>query len=67
MRWEDFGLVDAANRVLNLVPRTSRGRRLEATPRSVNAKLPAARRNPGGGRVKVLHPVIALWERAARP
>jgi pilus assembly protein CpaF len=30
----------------------------EATP-SVNAKLPATRHNPGGGRIKVLHPAVA--------
>lgn len=29
----------------------------EATP-SINARLPATRHNPGGGRVKALHPVI---------
>lgn len=29
----------------------------EATP-SINARLPASRHNPGGGRVKALHPVI---------
>jgi len=26
---------------------------------SINAKLPATKDNPGGGRIKALHPVIA--------
>ena len=61
VRWEDAGLeVDAAEvwRVLNLVLGPQSRAANEATP-SVNAKLPATRHNPGGGRVKVLHPVIA--------
>jgi len=44
--------------VLNLVLGPQSRSANEATP-SVNAKLPATRHNPGGGRVKVLHPVIA--------
>jgi len=40
-------LLGPQNRVLN-----------ESNP-SVNAKLPATEANPGGGRIKVLHPVIA--------
>jgi pilus assembly protein CpaF len=61
VRWEDSGLeVEAAEvwRVLNLVLGPQSRAANEATP-SVNAKLPATRHNPGGGRVKVLHPVIA--------
>ena len=61
VRWEDAGLeVEAAEvwRVLNLVLGPQSRAANEATP-SVNAKLPATRHNPGGGRVKVLHPVIA--------
>ena len=61
VRWEDTGLeVDAAEvwRVLNLVLGPQSRAANEATP-SVNAKLPATRHNPGGGRIKVLHPVIA--------
>ncbi|MBM3151910.1 MAG: CpaF family protein [Chloroflexi bacterium] len=61
VRWEDAGLeVEPAEvwRVLNLVLGPQSRAVNEATP-SVNAKLPATRHNPGGGRVKVLHPVIA--------
>jgi len=61
VRWEDSGLeVEAPEvwRVLNLVLGPQSRAANEATP-SVNAKLPTTRHNPGGGRVKVLHPVIA--------
>jgi pilus assembly protein CpaF len=61
VRWEDSGMeVEAAEiwRVLNLVLGPQSRAANEATP-SVNAKLPATRHNPGGGRIKVLHPVIA--------
>ena len=61
VRWEDSGMeVEASEvwRVLNLVLGPQSRAANEATP-SVNAKLPATRYNPGGGRVKVLHPVIA--------
>ena len=60
VRWEDSGLgVEAAEvwRVLNLVLGPQSRSANEATP-SVNAKLPATRHNPGGGRLKVLHPAI---------
>ena len=61
VRWEDAGQeVEAAEvwRVLNLILGPQSRSANEATP-SVNAKLPATRHNPGGGRIKVLHPVIA--------
>ena len=61
VRWEDAGLtVDVGEvwRVLNLILGPQSRSVNEATP-SVNAKLPATRHNPGGGRVKVLHPAIA--------
>jgi len=61
VRWEDAGLeVESAEvwRVLNLILGPQSRSANEATP-SVNAKLPATRHNPGGGRIKVLHPVIA--------
>ncbi len=61
VRWEDSGLdVEAMEvwRVLNLILGPQSRSANEATP-SVNAKLTATRHNPGGGRVKVLHPAIA--------
>jgi pilus assembly protein CpaF len=57
VRWEDSGMeVEAKEvwRVLNLLLGPQSRSANEATP-SVNAKLPATRHNPGGGRVKVLH------------
>lgn len=61
VRWEDAGLsveVDEVWRVLALVLGPQSRAVNEAVP-SVNARLPASRHNPGGGRVKVLHPAIA--------
>ena len=61
VRWEDAGLqveADEVWRVLNLILGPQSRAVNEATP-SVNAKLPATRHNPGGGRVKALHPAIA--------
>ncbi len=61
IRWEDAAMnVEASEvwRVLNLLLGPQSRSVNEATP-SVNAKLPATRHNPGGGRVKVLHPAIA--------
>ncbi|MBM3126345.1 MAG: CpaF family protein [Chloroflexi bacterium] len=61
VRWEDMDLTVEAGevwRVLNLILGPQSRSVNEATP-SVNAKLPATRHNPGGGRIKVLHPAIA--------
>lgn len=61
VRWENSGMeVESPEvwRVLNLVLGPQSRAANEATP-SINARLPATRANPGGGRVKVLHPVIA--------
>src|SRR5258706_1537911 len=61
VRWEDSGInVEASEvwRVLNLILGPQSRSINEATP-SVNAKLPATRHNPCGGKVKVLHPAIA--------
>mgnify|MGYP002260658769 CR=1 FL=1 len=54
VRWEDSGMeVEAGEvwRVLNLVLGPQSRAANEATP-SVNAKLPATRHNPGGGRLR---------------
>ena len=61
VRWEDTGLfVDSSEvwRVLNLILGPQSRSVNEATP-SVNAKLLPTKHNPGGGRLKVLHPAIA--------
>jgi pilus assembly protein CpaF len=61
VRWETVDLAVEASevwRVLSLLLGGQSKALTEATP-SVNAKLPASPHNPGGGRIKALHPVIA--------
>jgi pilus assembly protein CpaF len=64
VRWETADLqVDVSEvwRIITLLLGGQSKALNEATP-SVNARLPATRYNPGGGRIKVLHPVIAPGE-----
>ncbi len=61
VRWENFPLqVEASEvwRILTLLLGSQSKAINEATP-SVHGRLPATPHNPGGGRIKVLHPVIA--------
>ena len=61
VRWETVDLqVDVSEvwRIITLILGSQSKALNEATP-SVNARLPATHFNPGGGRIKVLHPVIA--------
>ena len=61
VRWETIPLqVEASEvwRILTLLLGSQSKAVNEATP-SVHARMPATRHNPGGGRIKVLHPVIA--------
>jgi pilus assembly protein CpaF len=61
VRWETINMqVDASEvwRIITLLLGGQSKALNEATP-SVNARLPASHYNPGGGRIKVLHPVIA--------
>ncbi len=60
VRWETVDLRVEANEVWRIITLLLGGQSKalnEATP-SVNARLPATIQNPGGGRIKVLHPVI---------
>ena len=60
VRWETVDLqVDVSEvwRIITLLLGSQSKALNEATP-SVNARLPATHFNPGGGRIKVLHPVI---------
>lgn len=60
VRWETVDLqVDVGEvwRIITLLLGGQSKALNEATP-SVNARLPATHFNPGGGRIKVLHPVI---------
>ena len=64
VRWETVDLraeLDEVWRVLSLLLGSQSKALTEATP-SVNARLPATPHNPGGGRIKALHPVIAPGE-----
>jgi pilus assembly protein CpaF len=61
VRWETIDLpveVGEVWRIISLLLGGQLKALNEATP-SVNARLPATRSNPGGGRIKVLHPIIA--------
>lgn len=61
VRWETVDLqVEASEvwRVITLLLGSQSKALNEATP-SVNARLTVTRHNPGGGRIKALHPVIA--------
>jgi pilus assembly protein CpaF len=61
VRWETIDLqVEASEvwRVLSLLLGSQSKALNEATP-SVHARLPVTHHNPGGGRIKVLHPVLA--------
>ena len=61
VRWETIPLkVEASEvwRILTLLLGSQSKAINEATP-SVHGRLPATPHNPGGGRIKVLHPVIA--------
>jgi len=62
VRWETISNLQPdpgeVNRVLDRLLGPQNKNLNEVNP-SVNAKLPATIHNPGGGRVKVLHPVIA--------
>ncbi|MFZ6029557.1 MAG: ATPase, T2SS/T4P/T4SS family [Chloroflexota bacterium] len=62
VRWETVpGLLPDAGEINRVLDRLlgPQNKSLNETNPSVNAKLPATPANPGGGRVKALHPVIA--------
>ncbi len=64
VRWETVDMSvpkDEVWRVLRLIFGPQHKSLTEATP-SVNAKLPPSKDNPGGGRIKALHPCIAPGE-----
>ena len=60
VRWDTIDLqIEASEvwRILNLILGGQSKSLNEATP-SVHARLPASSHNPGGGRIKALHPII---------
>lgn len=61
VRWETIELRPEAGEIWRVLDRLigPQNKTLNETNPSVNAKLPATPHNPGGGRIKALHPVIA--------
>jgi len=61
VRWETIDLRPEAGEIWRVLDRLigPQNKTLNETNPSINAKLPATKDNPGGGRIKALHPVIA--------
>lgn len=61
VRWETIDLHPDAGEIWRVLDRLlgPQNKTLNETNPSVNAKLPPTPANPGGGRIKALHPVIA--------
>ncbi len=61
VRFEDAGITPEPGEVWRLIDRLlgPQHKVLNETNPSVNAKLPRTPANPGGGRIKILHPCIA--------
>jgi pilus assembly protein CpaF len=61
VRWETIDLHPEAGEIWRVLDRLigPQNKTLNETNPSINAKLPASPHNPGGGRIKALHPVIA--------
>jgi pilus assembly protein CpaF len=60
VRWETVGLHPEAGEIWRVLDRLlgPQNKSLNETNPSINAKLPPTLHNPGGGRIKALHPVI---------
>jgi pilus assembly protein CpaF len=61
VRWESIDLHPEPGEIWRVLDRLigPQNKTLNETNPSINAKLPATRDNPGGGRIKALHPIIA--------
>ena len=61
VRWETIELRPEPGEIWRVLDRLigPQNKTLNETNPSINAKLPATTHNPGGGRIKALHPVIA--------
>lgn len=61
VRWETIDMRPEAGEIWRVLDRLigPQNKTLNETNPSINAKLPATKDNPGGGRIKALHPVIA--------
>lgn len=60
VRWETVDLHPDAGEIWRVLDRLlgPQNKTLNETNPSINAKLPATPHNPGGGRIKALHPVV---------
>jgi pilus assembly protein CpaF len=60
VRWETVELCPEAGEIWRVLDRLlgPQNKTLNETNPSINAKLPASPANPGGGRIKALHPVV---------
>ncbi len=61
VRWETIDLTPEAGEIWRVLDRLlgPQNKTLNETNPSINAKLPSSPHNPGGGRIKALHPIIA--------
>ena len=61
VRWDTIDLRPEPGEIWRVLDRLigPQNKTLNETNPSINAKLPATKDNPGGGRIKALHPVIA--------
>jgi pilus assembly protein CpaF len=61
VRWENVGIRPEAGEIWRVLDRLlgPQNKTLNETNPSINAKLPATPHNPGGGRIKALHPIVA--------
>jgi pilus assembly protein CpaF len=61
VRWETIDLAPEAGEIWRVLDRLlgPQNKTLNETNPSINAKLPPSPHNPGGGRIKALHPIIA--------
>ena len=60
VRWENVESRPEAGEIWRVLDRLlgPQNKTLNETNPSINAKLPATQHNPGGGRIKALHPII---------
>lgn len=60
VRWETVEMAPEAGEIWRVLDRLlgPQNKTLNETNPSINAKLPATPHNPGGGRIKALHPIV---------
>ena len=60
VRWESVDMAPEAGEIWRVLDRLlgPQNKTLNETNPSINAKLPATLHNPGGGRIKALHPIV---------